>query len=208
MQNLIIKVTRRFLRVSTRLYGLLSTGAFYCKAWAQGIVAGRKLLCWGKVYMNSYSPKSICFGESISIVSQSGRCTASSIYSACKFQTLSPGARIILEDGVSVNGVSIVARSKTIRIGKNTMIAPNCTIVDSDFHSLWPAEGRLINPGIEHDKGVNIGENVWLGMQVVVLKGVTIGDGAVIGARSVVTSDIPSNCVAAGVPAKIIRHLP
>nr|WP_268998954.1 DapH/DapD/GlmU-related protein [Leptospira interrogans] len=79
--------------------------------------------------------------------------------------------------------------------------------MDSSFHALWPPEGRLTNPDFESDDDVVIGNNVWLGSQVIVLKGVKIGDNSVIGAGSVVTKSIPENCLAAGNPAKPIRFL-
>ncbi len=56
-------------------------------------------------------------------------------------------------------------------------------------------------------KPVRIGNNVWIGSRVMVLKGASIGDNSVIAAMSVVTSAIPANCVAAGVPAKVIRKI-
>ncbi len=84
------------------------------------------------------------------------------------------------------------------------MIAPNCVIADSDFHALWPAETRHVEPGFERDAGILIGRHVWIGMNSLVLKGVTIGDGAVVGAGSVVTADVPPRCIVAGVPAKAV----
>ncbi len=59
----------------------------------------------------------------------------------------------------------------------------------------------------ENFASVKIGNNVWLGSEVTILKGVTIGDNAVIGAKSLVTKNIPANCIAAGVPAKVIRMI-
>ena len=57
-------------------------------------------------------------------------------------------------------------------------------------------------------KPIIIGNNVWLGFDVVVLKGVTIGDGAIIGAKSVVTRDIPAWSIAAGNPAQVVKYIP
>ena len=88
------------------------------------------------------------------------------------------------------------------------MVGPNVVIVDADFHALWPPESRVSTPAIESDADVTIGRNVWIGMRSIVLKGVTIGDGAIVAAGSVVTGDIPSNTLAGGVPARVIRTLP
>jgi maltose O-acetyltransferase len=77
-------------------------------------------------------------------------------------------------------------------------------IVDADFHEINPAT-RDNSAG--EVRPVTIGNNVWIGSRVMVLKGASIGDNSVIAAMSVVTSAIPANCVAAGIPAKVIRHL-
>jgi acetyltransferase-like isoleucine patch superfamily enzyme len=89
-----------------------------------------------------------------------------------------------------------------IRLGSNTMLAGNCYISDSDWHGLY----NRIRP-FRCSSPVFIGENVWLGYNSTVLKGVTIGDNTVIGAGSVVTKNIPANVVAAGNPARVIKAL-
>ncbi|MDE7370423.1 MAG: acyltransferase, partial [Desulfovibrio sp.] len=97
--------------------------------------------------------------------------------------------------------------STAVRVGRGVLVAPNCVIVDSDFHAPWPPEARATEPGLERDAPVTIGDHAWLGMQCIVLKGVTIGEGAIVGAGSVVTRDIPPRTLAAGAPARVIRHL-
>ncbi|WP_318838246.1 acyltransferase [Leptospira yasudae] len=87
------------------------------------------------------------------------------------------------------------------------MFAANSTILDSSFHAIWPPENRLMNPAMETDADVIIEDNVWIGTQVIILKGVRIGMNSVIGAGSVVTKSIPENCLAAGNPAHPIRFL-
>ena len=63
------------------------------------------------------------------------------------------------------------------------------------------------NRGLEYARPIKVGNNVWIGAGVTVLPGVTIGDNVTIGAGSIVNRDIPSNCVAAGVPCRVIREL-
>jgi acetyltransferase-like isoleucine patch superfamily enzyme len=87
------------------------------------------------------------------------------------------------------------------------MIARDVVIVDSDFHVPWPADQRWTSDSSDSDAEVIIGDNVWIGMNVVVLKGVTIGENALIAAGSVVVSDIPANSMAAGNPARVVRTL-
>ena len=84
-------------------------------------------------------------------------------------------------------------------IGNNVKVGANTVITDTDWHYEDTRSGR--------DADVYIGDNVWLGYGVVVLKGVTIGENSVIGARSVVTHDIPANVIAAGNPCKVIREI-
>ena len=90
-----------------------------------------------------------------------------------------------------------------VKIGKNVLIAPNVSIYTAG-HPLHP-ETR--NSGYEYGISITIGDNVWIGGNVVILPGVTIGDNAVIGAGSVVTSDIPDWVAAAGNPCKVIRKI-
>lgn len=101
------------------------------------------------------------------------------------------------------NNVSVIACER-VTIGEHCLIGDAVTITDSDFHELDP-ERR--HDGAGATAAVTIGNNVWLGSRVVVLKGVTIGDGSVIAAGAVVAKDIPARVLAAGVPAKVIRTL-
>lgn len=90
-----------------------------------------------------------------------------------------------------------------ITIGDNVMIAPN-VILCSATHPISP---NLREKGMEYNMPVKIGNRVWIGANVVVMPGVTIGDNSVIGAGSVVTKDIPANVVAFGNPCKVHREI-
>jgi maltose O-acetyltransferase len=91
----------------------------------------------------------------------------------------------------------------TVTIGDNVLIGPNVSIYTVN-HAV-NIEKR--NAGIEYAKPVSIGNNVWIGGDVVILQGVSIGDNSIIGAGSVVTRNIPANVMAAGNPCKVIREL-
>ena len=101
------------------------------------------------------------------------------------------------------NNVSLVANEQ-ITVGNKCQIGELVSIFDCDFHQIPPAT-RNSSPGLT--KPVILGDNVWLGSRVLVLKGVTIGDNSIVAAASVVTKSIPADCIAAGNPAKIIRPI-
>jgi acetyltransferase-like isoleucine patch superfamily enzyme len=104
-----------------------------------------------------------------------------------------------------MTGGAIVV-DQSVTIGDYVAIGANCTIVDTDFHPLGPYHRRQ-DPVDAATAPIVIEDHVFIGMQSVVLKGVTIGAGSVIGACSVVTRDIPSGVIAAGNPARVIREL-
>jgi acetyltransferase-like isoleucine patch superfamily enzyme len=89
-----------------------------------------------------------------------------------------------------------------VSVGDHTVIAPGCFITDHN-HGISP--DLRIDEQAAVVKPVIIGRDVWLGAKVVVLAGVSIGDGAVVGASAVVTRDVPPMSIAAGVPARILR---
>jgi maltose O-acetyltransferase len=119
-------------------------------------------------------------------------------------QTRGEGAEIVVGANTGFNNNVVICATQSIRIGERCLIADGVAVYDSDFHELNPAT-RHTSAGVSAP--VVIGNNVWLGSRAIILKGVTIGDNSVIGTMSLVTKDIPSNTVAAGIPAKVIRTL-
>ena len=113
---------------------------------------------------------------------------------------LNGGAKLELNNGY-MNTNSEINCSYYIKIGENTIISDNVSIIDNDYHSIYDEKGNKIN----HSSPIIIGNNVWIGKNAIILKGVTIGDNSVIGAGSVVTKNIPSNSIAAGNPCKVIK---
>lgn len=103
------------------------------------------------------------------------------------------------------NGFVAIAESSSIVIGENCLIGTRVEIYDSDFHAL-SARDRM-NGDRHTSRSVQIGNNVFIGSNVRILKGVVIGHGAVIANSSLVTKNIPENCLASGVPAVVVRSL-
>ena len=127
------------------------------------------------------------------------------------------GDRVMINDGTtlySINGISI---------GNDVMISWGCTIIDNNSHSIISSERLkdLVNARKEYENGT-IGDNtdwsvvnnapivikdkVWIGFNSIIMKGVTIGEGAVVGAGSVVTKNVPDYAVVGGNPARIIKY--
>lgn len=111
------------------------------------------------------------------------------------------GARLSIGEGTYVNYGSSISAARSVEIGANCMIGQYAIIMDSDYHDALDH----IAPG--QAQPVVIEDNVWLGARVTVLRGSRIGQGAVVGAHSVVTSEIPARCLALGVPARVVRRL-
>ena len=105
---------------------------------------------------------------------------------------------LILNGGYCTAGVQIVCFKK-IAIGKGCAIARDVIIRDTDAHQLLNSTHRMTQE-------VSIGEHVWICNRAIIMKGVSIGNGAVIAAGAVVTKDVPAKCLVAGVPAKVIRE--
>lgn len=103
----------------------------------------------------------------------------------------------------SMNCFSRIVCLDHIKIGNNVMLAEFVTILDHD-HSYHVDQSEMVLKG-HTTSPIAIGNNVWIADKVSILKGVKIGDNVVIGANSVVTKDIPSNSIAVGCPARVIK---
>jgi maltose O-acetyltransferase len=119
-------------------------------------------------------------------------------------QAQTANANISIGEGTRCNNNTSILAVERISIGKRCLIGEQVNISDCDSHGINPEE-RTTSMG--NMAAVTIGDDVWLGRRVMVLKGVTIGSGSIIAAGSVVTKSIPERVIAAGVPAKVIRSI-
>ena len=116
------------------------------------------------------------------------------------------GAELTIGNHVGISGTAIMCNQK-IMIGDNVQIGSGCCIYDTDFHSTDYMMRRSMSTDIPKESPVEIGNDVFIGARSMILKGVHIGKGAVIGAGSVVTKDIPEFEIWAGNPAILVRRL-
>jgi acetyltransferase-like isoleucine patch superfamily enzyme len=106
---------------------------------------------------------------------------------------------MILERNVGASSVSITA-AKEVIVGEGTLLGADCLITDTDFH-VPLGNHRWGNDLLANSAPVRIGKGCFIGARSIILKGVTIGDGAVVAAGAVVTKDVPTEHLAAGNPA-------
>ena len=141
---------------------------------------------------------------------------AASTYLGTMFD-VGPNGRVTLGEYALVHGARIICDSE-ITIGDYALISWNVVLMDTyrvprnaaarreELKRVPDRELRLASASVD-SKPIRIERNVWIGFDACVLPGVTIGEGAIVGARSVVTSSVPAFTVAAGNPARIIREL-
>ena len=180
----------------------------YISIWVDKLFLGNRLSIesnykiWGRIRILIYGPGRITIGKDFHAVSHRKR-SFITLFSPCQFATLGTG-EIHLGNHVGLNGTTIFSRRK-VTIGDNTMIAPNVIIMDHNGHKPWPAAERWTM--VDDPAEILIGRDVWIGMSCIILKGVKIGDGAIIAAGSVVISDVDAASLYAGNPAKKIKSL-
>lgn len=113
------------------------------------------------------------------------------------------GYNIEIGENFFMNMNCVILDGAKVTFGDNVFVAPGCGFYTAGH----PLDAERRNAGLEYALPIRIGNNVWIGAQVCVLPGVTIGDNSVIGAGSVVTKDIPSGVLAAGNPCRVIRPI-
>ncbi|WP_322907587.1 DapH/DapD/GlmU-related protein [Paenibacillus sp. SGZ-1009] len=172
----------------------------------QRIMAGAGMIAVGMPIVDKEPGSSITIGRNC-ILCSADYSNPIGLNHRTVIRTLASDANITIGDDVGISGASICAMS-SVNIGNEVMLGVNVQISDTDFHPLKP-DGRRFNKN-SADIGIAptaIEDNVWVGANSIILKGVTIGKNSIIGAGSIVSASIPANCIAAGVPARVIKHL-
>jgi acetyltransferase-like isoleucine patch superfamily enzyme len=114
---------------------------------------------------------------------------------------MSPEAELVLRPTVGLSG-TVLCAGTSIQIGEGTILGSGAVVIDNDFHSEGEAWGWKTDY-VTNARPIRIGRGVFVGARAIVLKGVNIGDRAIIGAGAVVTKDVPAYHIAAGNPARI-----
>lgn len=113
-------------------------------------------------------------------------------------------SQIVINENVSFNNANYILAGNYIEIGSNCKIGARVTMMDFEAHGTLPNERENIGKLGE----IHIGNNVWIGNDVIILKNVNVGDNSIIAAGSVVkTGNYPSDCIIGGNPAKVIKNI-
>ena len=197
MNSLRIKFYRWFNRLFFRL---------------KGIEFGKNMIAYNKVYVTGNKKGEIIIGDGFHLTSGDGINPICRNLRACIHRG-SPSTMIIIGNHVGMSSPCIWINDK-LTIGNYVNIGGNCMILDTDVHQLDYLARRGERSVDETDINntiqsvpISIEDDVWIGTNCIILKGVTIGARSVIGAGSVVTKSIPADCIAAGNPCKVIRTL-
>ena len=172
------------------------------ECFLKGISLGKNYAFYGKTYFNRFPNSKIIIGNNARFRS-SFRSNFIGLNRHCMISTMRKDAVLEIGDNVGLSG-TVIGCAKHIKIGDHVLGGGNAIITDYDWHPI--IRHKNTNEPVEA-KPVIIEDYVWLGLNSIVLKGVTIGAHSVIGANSVVTKSIPANVIAAGNPCKVIKEL-
>ena len=161
-----------------------------CSAFLKstGAKGGEALCLVGEVELSKTCEADVTLGSSVCL------------YDGVKISLTDMGKTPILSlgNGVSVGDRTQIHVGREVSIGDGTLISWDCVIMDRDYHA--------VGVDVETAAPVRIGKHVLIGCRSIILKGVTIGAGAVVAAGSVVTHDVPSGTLVGGNPARIIKE--
>jgi acetyltransferase-like isoleucine patch superfamily enzyme len=199
-----LELYERFIVYSSQFQGHLCK-LFYKFLFNKRISFGSNFLSYGFYDIRLHKNSNIIIRDNVTFGSSSKK-SALSINSNIKLTCLYKG-KIIIDNNVAINGSNLACRSTLISIGEGSIIAPNCIITDSNFHAISPPFDRNHNLAIETDSEIVIKKNVWVGMNSIILKGVTIEDNSIIAAGSVVTQNVKADSIYGGNPARFIKKI-
>lgn len=174
--------------------------------WAlRGIEIGRGWRLYGLPIIQRHRHSQIRIGRGLNLRS-TPRSNPLGAYHPVIISTRRKGARLTIGDDFGMTGGSLVC-DESITIGDRVWVGANTVITDTDFHPLEP-ELRRARPLDANTAAVEIADDVFIGMSALILKGLRIGERAVVGAGSVVSRDVPAGVIVAGNPARVVGDVP
>lgn len=173
-------------------------------AWwrLRGLDIGGGWLCYGLPIIQKHRQSTIRIGQRMSLRSTVVSNPLGPNHPVI-ISTRRAGARLVIGDDFGMTGGSLVVEQE-VKIGHRVWVGANTIITDTDFHPIDP-DIRMNRPLDAKTAPVVIEDDVFIGMNVLILKGVRVGARSVIGAGSVVTRDVPQDMIVAGNPARVIR---
>lgn len=201
MLRFIFKVYGIFVRKIIEPFGFFIGRAYLNGA---GVLYGSGIKTYGLPMVSMCKGSSIKLGKNVVLRSKS-KGNAIGVNHEVILRTLTAKADISIGDNFRMSGGAICA-SGEIRIGENVMLGANVVVADNDFHGI-KIDDRNMPAELLPAKPVIIEDGVWIGADVYICKGVTIGKNSVVGSKSVVTKHVPKNSVVAGVPSKFIANI-
>lgn len=146
------------------------------------------------------------FGHAVYIrIAKNGKITIGNRPIVSDYVELQALGEIVIGNNLTINRFSRICAHEKILIGNNVTVAQFVTILDHDHHCNFE-DNKLSLRGYDSSP-ISIGNNVWIGDKVTILKGVSIGNNVIIAANSVVTKAVMDNCIVGGIPAKLIKTI-
>jgi acetyltransferase-like isoleucine patch superfamily enzyme len=170
------------------------------EARLRGIQLGQRVVLNGRPYLYRARNSHITIGDQVCL-NTSLRSNPLGCARPVSLRTTAPGAEIILGPRVGLSSTAVCAALR-IEIGEGTFVGADAMIFDNDFHAPV-GEWGWGPPAPDNPRPIKIGRGAFIGTRALILKGVTIGDRAIIGAGAVVTKDVPAHYIAVGNPARV-----
>ena len=183
----------------------LSSAALRLRA-GPGVTVGPGVRALGQPIVALAKGATLAIGAQSVLVSRS-KGTALGIAHPVVLRCLTGTARIVIGPDCGLSGTTICA-AVSVRIGARCLFGADVVVFDTDFHNHAPEGRRHAAPDWPAiSRPVTIGDDVFIGTRAIVQKGVTIGDGSIVAAGSVVVRDVPPRSIVAGNPAKMVKML-
>ena len=199
-----VKRIRSFFRiihaVENRVYVYINRIRLYLR----GVKYGANCIVHGKIYIKLHNTATVLVGNNFYF--SSGRCVNALCANKRGAIYATDNAIITIGDHVGMSSTILWCHNR-ITIGDNVKIGGNCIIMDTDAHNVNYIYRRESKTDNGKDAPIVIEDDVLIGVNSIILKGVTIGARSIIGAGSVVTKDVPADCVACGNPARVVKAL-